>query len=77
MRATLPHPANTKTMAAVAAIMLWSGAIIIGQAFTPTTATAAGKEATKLAEGEYVVVEQANGGAIGPFGGQIYNFHET
>jgi hypothetical protein len=32
---------------------------------------------TKVAEGEYVVSEQANGGAVGPFGEEVYNFHET
>lgn len=32
---------------------------------------------TKLAEGEYLIFQQANGGAIGPFGEEIYNFHET
>lgn len=31
----------------------------------------------KIAEGEYVVVEQANLGAIGPFGEEVYDFHET
>jgi len=34
-------------------------------------------ELTKVAEGEYVVLEGANGGAVGPFGEEIYNFHET
>jgi hypothetical protein len=32
---------------------------------------------TKVAEGEYVVLEGENGGAVGPFGEEIYNFHET
>jgi len=32
---------------------------------------------TKVAQGEYVVSEQANGGAVGPFGEEVYNFHET
>jgi hypothetical protein len=32
---------------------------------------------TKVAEGEYVILQQANGGAIGPFGEEIYEFHET
>jgi hypothetical protein len=34
-------------------------------------------ERTKVAEGEYVVLEGANGGAVGPFGEEVYNFHET
>ncbi len=32
---------------------------------------------SKVAQGEYVVSEQANGGAVGPFGEEVYNFHET
>lgn len=32
---------------------------------------------TKLAEGEYVIYEQSNDGAVGPFGEQMYNFRET
>lgn len=35
------------------------------------------KPRTKVAEGEYVVSQQANGGAVGPFGEEVYNFHET
>lgn len=31
----------------------------------------------KLAEGEYVIYEKSNDGAVGPFGEQIYNFDET
>jgi len=31
----------------------------------------------KLAEGEYVIYEQSNDGAVGPFPEQIYNFNET
>jgi len=32
---------------------------------------------TKVAEGEYAIFEGANGGGVGPFGEEIYNFHET
>lgn len=32
---------------------------------------------TKIAEGEYAVIEEANSGAFGPFGEETYNFHET
>ena len=35
------------------------------------------KPRTKVAQGEYVVSQQANGGAVGPFGEEVYNFHET
>jgi hypothetical protein len=31
----------------------------------------------KIAEGEYALVEQANFGAVGPFGEEVYDFHET
>jgi hypothetical protein len=41
------------------------------------TAAAEQKQRTKIAEGEYVISEQANGGAVGPFGEEVYNFHET
>jgi hypothetical protein len=32
---------------------------------------------TKIAEGEYAIYEPANGGAVGPFGEEVYNFHES
>jgi len=32
---------------------------------------------TKIAEGEYAIVEEANEGAVGPFGEEVYDFHET
>jgi len=32
---------------------------------------------TKIAEGEYAIYEQANGGAFGPEGEEVYNFHES
>jgi len=32
---------------------------------------------TKIAAGEYAVIEQANSGAVGPFGEEVYNFRET
>lgn len=34
-------------------------------------------ERTKIAEGEYTVVEHENSGATGPFGEEMYNFHES
>ncbi len=45
-----------------------------GSAGTPP-ASSTGR--TKIAQGEYEVVEQENSGAVGPFGEEIYNFHET
>ena len=38
---------------------------------------AASTQRTKVAQGEYVVLEGANGGAVGPFGEEVYNFRET
>ncbi|HEV3481707.1 MAG TPA: hypothetical protein VGR97_05190 [Candidatus Acidoferrales bacterium] len=32
---------------------------------------------TKIADGEYGFIEQSNFGAIGPFGEEVYDFHET
>ncbi len=32
---------------------------------------------TKLAEGDYVIYEQSNDGAVGPFGEEVYDFDET
>ena len=37
----------------------------------------ASTQRTKVAQGEYVVFEGVNGGAVGPFGEEVYNFHET
>ena len=39
--------------------------------------SASQEKPTKLAQGEYVVLQGANGGAVGPFGEEVYNFHET
>lgn len=41
------------------------------------TALADQKRRIKIAQGEYLILEQANGGAVGPFGEEIYDFHET
>ena len=32
---------------------------------------------TRIAEGEYVIYEEGNSGAVGPFGEEIYDFHES
>ena len=32
---------------------------------------------TKIAKGEYAIYEPANGGAVGPFGEEVYNFRES
>jgi hypothetical protein len=44
------------------------------QAAAPATQQAA---RTKIAEGEYSIIEEANEGAVGPLGEEIYDFHET
>jgi hypothetical protein len=46
-------------------------AIEQNQSVMPTT------PAGKIAEGEYAIVEQANGGAVGPFGQEVYDFRES
>jgi hypothetical protein len=66
----------------VVASALWLAAPFqasdLGQAGAQVSpAPAEQKQRTKIAQGEYVILEQANGGAIGPFGEEIYNFHET
>jgi hypothetical protein len=46
----------------------------------PATASAMpeqGAARTKIAEGEYAIYEQANSGGVGPFGEEVYNFHES
>jgi hypothetical protein len=45
------------------------------QNFLP--AESADTQRTKIAEGEYVVYKEASEGAVGPFGEQVYDFHET
>jgi hypothetical protein len=34
-------------------------------------------ERTKIAEGSYAIYEEGNGGAVGPFGEEVYDFQET
>ena len=34
-------------------------------------------ERTKVAEGEYAIIEHHNGGAVGPFQEEVYGFHES
>lgn len=41
------------------------------------TSTQKDSDQAKLAEGQYVIYEQSNDGAVGPFPEQIYNFNET
>ena len=43
----------------------------------PLTLTAATADKTKVAEGEYEVFEEGNGGAVGPAGQEVYDFHES
>lgn len=50
------------------------GELQTGQKAAPATEQ---KTRTKIAEGEYAVSQEANGGAVGPFGEEVYNFHET
>jgi hypothetical protein len=43
----------------------------------PLALTAATADRTKVAEGEYEVFEEGNGGAVGPAGEEVYDFHES
>ena len=43
-----------------------------GSALAPSPASR-----IKVADGEYEIYEEANGGAVGPAGEEIYNFHES
>jgi len=40
-------------------------------------ATQAEPQATRIAEGEYELYEEGSGGAVGPFGEEVYEFRET
>jgi hypothetical protein len=48
-----------------------------GDAQQEPTAASPKPSRIKVAEGEYAVIEQANFGAVGPSGEEVYNFHET
>jgi len=37
----------------------------------------ASTQRSKVAQGEYAIFQGENGGAVGPFGEEVYNFHET
>jgi hypothetical protein len=58
-----------------AAVLLCISGVVPNQKPDQESDQTAGR--TKVAAGEYVVVEQSNGGAVGPFGEEIYNFDET
>jgi hypothetical protein len=64
---------------AIAALLLACGSAVadprFGRAEQEKATTS--NQRSKVAEGEYVVFEGENSGAIGPFGEEIYNFHET
>lgn len=44
---------------------------------TEEQGSAKAAERSKVAEGEYAIYEEGNGGAVGPFGEEVYDFHET
>jgi len=48
-----------------------------GQELTGAPSSHSREYRDKIAEGEYLIVEEGNGGAIGPFGEETYNFRET
>ena len=67
--------ANLLALASVFAFCM--GAVSDGFSQSGQGNVTAATQRRKVAEGEYVVSEGANGGAIGPLGEEVYNFHET
>lgn len=63
-------------IAAVAALFFVCSRAVAAQSPSRTGQAASPAERSKMAEGEYVVFERENGGAVGPFGEEVYNFHE-
>jgi hypothetical protein len=47
------------------------------QPLTAKASSAGATQRTKIAEGEYAIYEQANSGAFGPLGEEVYDFHES
>jgi hypothetical protein len=47
------------------------------QPLTAKSSSAGATQRTKIAEGEYTIYEQANSGAFGPLGEEVYDFHES
>jgi hypothetical protein len=60
-----------------AVLFILAGAFVIRSSPARRQETSAAQPRTKLAEGEYVIYEQSNDGAVGPFGEQVYNFQES
>lgn len=62
----------------IAAVLAIFGSVrMTAQGSRPAEPSQSNSARTKLAEGEYVIYENSNDGAVGPFGEQIYNFDET
>ncbi len=51
--------------------------IVVMQAVFGQASSSEEPQGTKIAEGEYAIFEQANGGLLDPFQQAIYNFHES
>jgi len=47
------------------------------QSLTVPAPSGAATRRTQIAEGEYAIYEQANSGAFGPLGEEVYDFHES
>jgi hypothetical protein len=69
----------TVTLFAVVLVFLLSAGAIADGRFSQLgqEKVAASTQRTKVAGGEYAVFERAKGGAVGPFGEEVYNFRET
>ena len=74
MRASAPRWRRVCILAVASLFVLSVGA---AADLSKSARAGASTECVKVAQGEYVVFEKGNGGAVGPFGEEIYNFHET
>jgi hypothetical protein len=70
---TLPWMPNLGLSQTTGVVLKNAVAGFPGEAALPAPKT----ERVRVAEGEYEVYEQANRGAFGPFGEEVYDFHET
>jgi len=60
-----------------AILLVFAGALAIRSSGARQENASSSETGAKLAEGEYVIHEQSNDGAVGPFGEEMYNFQES
>ena len=67
-------------IAAITRVSAAQGSALRGSAWQGLSANSpvvSEADRTKIAEGEYEIYEEANGGAVGPAGTEVYDFHES